>query len=227
MGKASEGAGRSGSCGACCRSWTSRPRRRAPERRDRAKGPSARPWSALRSAAFWRCAAAAACSDGGAVTDDADIEAVTSIRWSAVCYRGLWYARRNLYRSTGQKTTQNMHTLLTGCALTDHINGNGLDNRRDNLRPATTRQNQQNRRKRSAASSQFKGVYWFRLYGNWHAEIQVAGVPKSLGYFRNETDASHAYDAAAREHFGEFAALNFPTEHERDARAAVQDGIVA
>lgn len=92
--------------------------------------------------------------------------------------------------------------------VVDHVNGNGMDNRRCNLRVVTALQNSWNRHKRTIGSSSFKGV-WGRP-GRWLAAITVRGVRKHLGTFVVEEDAAAAYDAAAVAAFGEFAAVNRP-----------------
>jgi hypothetical protein len=85
----------------------------------------------------------------------------------------------------------------------DHINGNKLDNRIENLRLCTSRQNNFNRRKME--TSNYKGVSWHRGNKRWRATIQEHHV----GYFHTEIEAARAYDAKAKERFGEFAWLNF------------------
>jgi hypothetical protein len=95
----------------------------------------------------------------------------------------------------------------------DHINGDGLDNRRENIRLASPTQNQQNKRKQSApASSRYKGVTFKTARGRWEASIRVDGKNTFLGRFHDEEAAAHAYDAAARIHHGRFASLNFPDD---------------
>jgi hypothetical protein len=100
-----------------------------------------------------------------------------------------------------------MHKLITGWPQTDHINHDGLDNRRGNLRPVTTIQNQQNRRPRAIASSKYKGVCRHRDR-KWLARICINGTQYHLGLFVTEEDAALAYNAAALEAFGEYAYLN-------------------
>ena len=94
--------------------------------------------------------------------------------------------------------------------IVDHINHNGLDNRRANLRVATRRQNAWNKRKRrSKCSSQYKGVMWLKKAGKWQARISCKGRSIVIGYFDDEKAAARAYDARAAELFGEYAAPNF------------------
>lgn len=100
-----------------------------------------------------------------------------------------------------------MHQLITGFPRTDHINGDGLDNRWCNLREATRSQNGANSGPRGG-SSQFKGVC--RTERCWIAAIRVDGKLHHLGCFHDEVEAARAYDAAARETWGTFAWLNFP-----------------
>lgn len=91
----------------------------------------------------------------------------------------------------------------------DHVNGDRLDARRDNLRVATPAQNQANRKKAEGKTSRYKGVSRTRR-GKWYAQITVNYVAINLGTFACEEEAARAYDAAAVEHFGDFARLNFP-----------------
>lgn len=92
----------------------------------------------------------------------------------------------------------------------DHINGNGLDNRRCNLRAATTPQNAANTYPPSNNKSGYKGVSLITVHGVWVANIRVNGQPVHLGRFLTAEDAARAYDAVALQHYGEFARLNLP-----------------
>jgi len=86
--------------------------------------------------------------------------------------------------------------------VVDHVNGDGLDNRRENLRVCTLSENAQNRTFRNACG--FHGV---RRHGSrWQARL----LGKSLGMFESAEDAARAWDAAAKQEFREFARLNFP-----------------
>lgn len=126
------------------------------------------------------------------------------------------YAR---IRRDGREVTVYMHRLITGWPMTDHINHDGLDNRRRNLRPATPAQNAQNRRPHPGTSSRYKGVGWNRRGRNWTAVINLAGRRLYLGHFTNEEDAALAYNAAALEAWGDYAWLN-PVDGAPEAPAA-------
>ena len=149
-----------------------------------------------------------------ALVDDADFEVVSKYRWHAYKHRNTWYAKRNVREHEGiNRKTEFMHKLITGYAQTDHENGDGLDNRRANLRDATDQQNRMNMRKSTKPkSSVFKGVHWLRSTGRWHAEIKLNGRKHHLGFFDDEVVAAAAYNQAASELFGEFALLNPVTE---------------
>jgi hypothetical protein len=159
-----------------------------------------------------------------ALVDDEDYDLVMRYRWTAWrdCRKSArpdrFYAMRAIMRE-GKSTTTRMHQVLTGWPLTDHIDRDGLNNQRSNLRPATARQNAINSRPPQAHSSQFKGVRWHKQSGRWQALIRDRGVGHELGFYKDEVDAALAYDAGAREIFGEFAYLNFPDCRERPERS--------
>jgi hypothetical protein len=95
----------------------------------------------------------------------------------------------------------------------DHENRDSLDNRRSNLRPASRGQQNANQGIRRDNSSGFIGV---RPRNNrWQARISPEGKEAHVGYFDSPEDAARARDAAAVEHYGEFAVLNFPTNREQ------------
>jgi len=123
------------------------------------------------------------------------------------------YAARVGYRN-GKAHHVFMHQLvaaLTGFPANkepDHKNRNKLDNRRQNLRPATKRQQQMNKSSKLHTSI-YKGVHWAKDRSRWTASIRVDGRKKTIGHFIDERQAARAYDKFARQHFGEFAKLNF------------------
>jgi len=91
----------------------------------------------------------------------------------------------------------------------DHINGDGLDNRKNNLRIATHGQNMMNKNKPKPKSSIYKGVFSNKLKNKWYSQIAFNYKSYHIGSFDNERHAAMAYDIWAKELFGEFAFLNF------------------
>ena len=94
-------------------------------------------------------------------------------------------------------------------AQVDHKNGDGLDNRRDNIRSASSAQNQMNKPKNRRSKSPYKGITFDKSTGQWQAQIKAEGQTRYLGQFPDAILAAKAYDAAATKYFGEFAFLNF------------------
>jgi hypothetical protein len=145
---------------------------------------------------------------GEAVVDDADYERLVGYVWS----RDRWgYARRNEKRD-GRWITILMHREILAVPAghqTDHADGDTLNNRRSNLRVCTQSQNNANKRK-CGGSSRYKGVSWNARQRQWVATIMVNRRAIFLGLYADEEPAARAYDAAALQHFGEFARTNFP-----------------
>ena len=92
--------------------------------------------------------------------------------------------------------------------LIDHIDSDGLNNQRYNLRVCTNAQNVQNQRIVRGGASRFKGVCWDKVNKKWHAKLGMNGRTFFLGRFQVEEDAAAAYDDAAEKYFGEFACTN-------------------
>jgi len=95
--------------------------------------------------------------------------------------------------------------------VVDHIDGNGLNNRRSNLRICTPHQNSFNQPQRPG-TSRFKGVSFRRDCGKWDVQIRMKGKALHLGLYEDEEQAAHVYDCKAVELYGRFAYLNFPDE---------------
>lgn len=102
--------------------------------------------------------------------------------------------------------------------IVDHLNSNGLDNRRSNVRLVTNMENSENAMKHASTNtnrrftSKFKGVSFERELGKWRTQITFHGITYHLGYFDNEEDAAKAYDMNAIVFYGNHAKLNFPDE---------------
>jgi hypothetical protein len=148
-----------------------------------------------------------------ALVDDEDYDNLMQYKWFSNYKKT---SRGDNWSALGYvcKKTVLMHRFLLqppSNLQIDHINGNGLDNRRANLRLATNQQNQANTRKRGPeTSSVYKGVCWAKRHKRWLAKICKDGKNIFLGHFSEETDAAKAYDRAATEYYGPFAHLNFP-----------------
>lgn len=152
---------------------------------------------------------------GEALVDDQDLSLVGKINWHRIAAKKTFYARGY---DRENKRTIFMHRLISGFPVeqVDHINGDGLNNLRENLRAATPNQNRQNRSKHQRkCTSKYKGVSWRPGKNGWQGHWRVAIAGKEIGWFygkNSETEAALAYDKAAKEKFGKFARLNFPTK---------------
>jgi len=146
-----------------------------------------------------------------AIVDAEDFEWLS--KW---CWHAFWHDRTKSFyavrndRSTGKHTTVKMHRAIMGFPKedVDHKNRNTLDNRKQNLRLADKFKNAWNRGIRSDNAIGLKGVFAHTVNpGKWVAAAQG----NYLGCFTSPEDAARAYDAYAKEHYGEFAVLNFPS----------------
>lgn len=144
---------------------------------------------------------------GQAVVDDSDLALVSQYRWYAVRKRQTTYAQTD-----SGKYSLGMHRLILGLKSGDglqgdHKNGDGLDNRRSNLRIATRSDNQRNQVNRVPKHG-YRGIVPVR--SKWRAQLQVKGTTVYLGLHPTPEAAALAYDKSARDVYGEFAVLNFP-----------------
>lgn len=148
-----------------------------------------------------------------AKVDDADYDSIIKFKWYASVDCNTFYARRN-FRIPGAKSQkhESMHKFILGTnpdgKIIDHIDGDGLNNQRSNLRFATKAENCRNARPAKGKYSKYKGVWFNKLEGKYMAGIMVNRKPISLGYFDDEVKAAIAYNEAAIMHHGEFAFIN-------------------
>ncbi len=145
-----------------------------------------------------------------AIVDAEDYELLNRYKWHVNKGGRTYYAR-----SQEKGKPIRMHRLITDAPkglFVDHINHNGLDNRKKNLRLCTRTQNARNRLPRRGGFSKYKGVSWNTKRKVFIAAISVGGKKQYLGYFDDQIKAAKAYDKKAKELFGEFAYLNFPND---------------
>jgi len=149
------------------------------------------------------------------MVDDDDYEFLKKYKWRVRIDKWNAYAERT-EPVNGENVVMGMHRVLLlavdSKTFVDHRNGNGLDNRSENLRICSMSQNQWNQKPRLGGSSKYKGVYWCKINRFWIATIKYLGKSYGLGYYRNEKKAAQAYDKRAIELFGEFAWTNFQEE---------------
>ena len=134
-----------------------------------------------------------------AIVSDKDYKELSKFKWTAWIKKHTIYARR----ITNGKTI-NMHTAISGVALVDHKDHNGLNNQRNNLRPCNNSNNLRNRR--GYGASKYKGVC--RKRKKWAAYINTNGKQKYLGTFTTQIAAAIAYNKAAIASKNRFFLLN-------------------
>lgn len=133
--------------------------------------------------------------------DDEDFEKIKKYKW----HFALGYAKTNI---PGKKSPQLMHRIILNAPVgmdVDHINGNGLDNRKKNIRICTHSQNLFNQGKYKNNTSGLKGVSIHR--NKWIAKISVKGKRIELGYFKTKELAYKAYCIACKKYHGEYSHL--------------------
>lgn len=150
-----------------------------------------------------------------AIVDADDYDTLMRWNWYSWCGKAATYAIRNAPLTDGKRGTLHMHRVIMDAPdnmRVDHINHNGLDNRRANLRLCTNAENSRNTTSAKGSLSKYLGVSWDSGSGKWRAHIRIKGGRLALGRFFDEAEAARAYDAAARLHHGVFANPNFPLE---------------
>jgi hypothetical protein len=130
------------------------------------------------------------------IVDDDDFERLNLVKWFA-CKRGnVFYAERNIRNDKGKRQTSGMHRHIIDCPhgfQIDHIDGDGLNNRKSNLRIVTQRQNLQNLHIKK--TSKYPGVYWHTRSKGWRMHIRIPGRKhqKDVSGFKTEEEAYERY----------------------------------
>jgi hypothetical protein len=154
-----------------------------------------------------------------AIIDAEDEPLVSQYRWYAQkSVSGTWYAQRTCRDEKGKKCMMSMHRFIMDAPkgmYVDHINHDGIDNRRENLRICTNRENIRNRSGVAKHNhSGFLGVSKKTGRNRWYAYVTIDRKRIRLGNFATPEEAARARDEGAKRYFGEFAPLNFPDERE-------------
>jgi hypothetical protein len=140
-----------------------------------------------------------------AIVSDEDYEWYNQWKWSP---HSSGYAVRGEKGENGKMKIIYMHREINRTPPgmdTSHLNGNGLDNRRENLRTCTTSENLHNRKIYKNNRSGFKGVSFVKSTGKWRARINVDGIQVNLGNFLSIQEAVSAYNKVAGKYPGEFS----------------------
>jgi hypothetical protein len=149
--------------------------------------------------------------------DAEDAPKVEPYKWHVMKGHSTYYVRRQTARPNRRNLL--LHREITECPkgkMIDHKNGNGLDNRRENLRICTMSENMMNRGKTKVHSGKYKGVYdcGDSKTNPYTAKIQKDGKVYHLGHHRTLEEAAKVYDVKAKELHGVFAKLNFPEDEQ-------------
>jgi len=152
-----------------------------------------------------------------ALVDDADFAELNQHKWYAYENGRTFYAGRSLTTGINKQTMLPMHRAILALQqgeLCDHIDHNGLNNQRHNIRAASYTQNNTNTRSHTGSTSNHLGVSWNASRKKWIAQIQKKRQGKYIGAFDDEMRAALAYDIEALCAHGLFASLNFPQTEE-------------
>lgn len=142
-----------------------------------------------------------------ALVDAEDFERISKFKWYAHKKNGVFYAMRMVGGRKNRKMIP-MHAEIMNTPKgmeTDHRDGNGLNNRQNNLRVCTHAENSRNKGKHRDNTSGYKGVYWHKQIKRWIARIMVNGKAIHLGSFINKESAHRSYLKNCRKYHGEFA----------------------
>jgi hypothetical protein len=143
-----------------------------------------------------------------ALVDDSDFEELSKYKWCSAKKGNTFYAVRNTSIVNGKQHTIYMHKVIMNTQKgmdTDHRDGDGLNNQRENLRVCTRLENIRNRGRHKRNTSGYKGVSWYKSTKKWMAQICVNNKHVYLGYFKEKEEAYMVYCEAAKKYHGEFA----------------------
>lgn len=143
--------------------------------------------------------------------DAEDYDRISKYSWYARQDGNVWYVQCNYTNQLGKRTTFRLHREILNAPQgisVDHIDGNGLNNVKENLRLCTHAENHGNRRVQVNNTTGYKGVTFNKKYNKWKSRIHYRGKRYELGEFRSAEEAALAYNSKAIELFGNFARLN-------------------
>lgn len=164
-----------------------------------------------------------------ALVDLVDLPLIQPYRWRIKrCASGLLYAHGYRKGIDDPLDTSFMHRVILGATrgqMVDHVNGDGLDNRRCNLRFCTHAQNSANRKISKNNTSGYNGVYFSKSRRKWRAAIRIDGQTRAIGAYDTAEEAARAFDIAAFAYRGGFARLNFPDEAQ-SAQQYAKQGVI-
>lgn len=147
-----------------------------------------------------------------ALVDDEDYDYLNQWKWFCRTPKNNNYAVRGVFNGKNMSIIH-MHRIIMNITdsnmVVDHIDHDGLNNQKCNLRIASKKQNQANRRSSKKSKSKYLGVYWNKNINKWYAQLGNNKKKTYLGSFNSEEDAAKAYDKAAQNEYKEFANLNF------------------
>ena len=148
---------------------------------------------------------------GYALVDDEDFEKLNKHKWYATKGTNTLYARRAVPTTTSGQRTVSMHRVIMQTPKgmdTDHIDGDGLNNQKENLRVCIRSENLMNQSRSRNNTSGYKGVNWNKRDKKWISQIKVKGKQVHLGCFSEKEEAYKAYCEASKRYHGEFGNVN-------------------
>jgi len=144
--------------------------------------------------------------------DDEDYLELSKFKWYAAKDKSSFYAARGARIDVNKRRTVKMHRQILDIkdskVIVDHIDGNGLNNQRRNIRACSAAQNAMNRGVQKNNVSGIKGVYWHKRAKKWYAFIMLDQKKIYIGSFGSKEAAANAYNERAKELHGEFSRLN-------------------